>query len=182
MPTLSGALTTLDVSLEPSDDEPLQKTRMSSELSQLSISLLRCVVLTRHLERIVGAIERAIPCNTLSGMHLSITQSELEVNGRPAVVFSIEAAARLRRLRTRVLKAIAPGTVVVDASPSVSDFLSPFIGPIVLSDIDGRRVLRSPISVRTLAVYEVAGPSCAEKKLLRRWAVPAPKQDETQRR
>jgi hypothetical protein len=170
-----GGLTTLDISLEPGSDQPWGKVTPSDDVAKLNVSLLRCVVLTHHLPRIVGAIERAIPSKTLGRIRLSIAQSELEINGRPALVFSIEAAALLRRLRARVLKAIAPGTVVVDACPSVSDFLSPsFIGPIVLSNLGVRGALRYPLLVRTVGVYEVEGPSSPPRKLLRRWAAPVP--------
>lgn len=117
-----GALRTLEIVLESSVGGPHEDTAPSNGARQRVISLLRCVVLAQHLDHVLGAIERVIPSKTLSSLQIPLIQGELEVNGRRTIVVRIAAAARLRRLRTRVLNAIMPAVVALDSSPSVSDF------------------------------------------------------------
>lgn len=166
-------LTTLDVSLEP--DRSLRATRPASAASagQKGISLVRCAVLTRHLERIVGAIQRAVQLRGISDLQFLVSESELLVNGHPAIILTIDSDAKLRRLRSRVLKAITPGTIVVDSSPSVSDFQSRYIGPIVFPDMGGRSVSHSQLSVQSVAIYKVEEPKGRVRTLLRRINVAA---------
>ena len=174
LPIPRSALTTLEIVLESDGD--LSSSRLPSNgTSRRSVSVLRCVVLTQHLERVIGAIGRAISSKSLGPLELSVLQREVEVNGRPAVVLGIEASARVKRLRTRVLRTILPATIAVDSSPSVSDFLAPCIGPIVLADVGGDYTSRSAILIRKVSAYTMEGPSGHEKILLRQWTAPAPR-------
>ncbi len=143
-----------------------------------SISLLRCVVLTRHLERIIGAINRAVQHRGIGVGQLVVSEFELEVNGHPATIQTVESDAMLRRLRSRVLKAITPGTIVVDSSPAVCDFQSRHIGPIVFPELDGRCISRSHVTLHSIGIYKVDEPSARAKSLLRRIGIPpSPEQD-----
>jgi len=165
-----GALRTLDVLLESSIGAPCDDTVRSNGARHRVICLLRCVVLAEHLDHVLGAIERAIPSKMLSSLQVPLIQGELEVNGRPSIVLRVVgASARLRRLRTRVLNAILPAVVALDSSPSVSDFLSPTIGPIALDDLRARDLARSLLRIRKVGIYTTDGSSDRSRKLLRYW-------------
>lgn len=174
VPTPHSAVRTLDVLLESSSEPSPHDAAPSNGARHRSISLLRCVVLAQHLDLVLGAIERAIPSKLLGRLKFPLFEGELEVNGHATVVFRIEAIAKIRRLRTQVLNAILPAVVAVDSSPSVSDFLSPTIGPIAINDVGGRHVGRSLVTIRKVGIYTVDGPNERDKKPLRFWTAPMP--------
>ncbi len=169
-----GALRTLDIVLESGAGKPREGTAPSNGARQRVISLLRCVVLAQHLDHVLGAIERAIPSKTLSGLQIPLIQGELEVNGRRTMVVRIGTAGRLKRLRARVLNAIMPAVVALDSSPSVSDFLSPTIGPIAVDEVRGHDLVQSLLRIQRVSVYTTDGASDRGRKLLRCWTAPAP--------
>ena len=174
MPAGHRALRTLDILLESGGEAP-QGDAASNGAPKQVITLLRCVVLEQHLDRVLGAIERALPIKLVGRLQFPVIQGEIEVNGRPTVVLRIEAAARLRRLRTRVLDAILPAVVAIDSSPSVDDFLSPMIGPIALEDGGGRSAARSILTIRKIGVYAADGLNPQDRKALRSWIAPLPR-------
>jgi hypothetical protein len=164
------AMTTIVVSLDPEGTASLHSRRASPQRGNgLHVSLLRCVALTRHLGSILAAVERAAQGSELGGLTLTINRYRVSVNGDPSEVMALEGEAKLARLRSRLVKAIEPGIVALDAAPSICDFRSRSIGPTMVPEFGGHRVGSTTIRLRNVSVFEIDGETYQPRKLLRRW-------------
>jgi hypothetical protein len=165
MTTKQLALTAIDIALDPDRDTFGALSLDLDALGEPRISLVRCLALTEHLESVFGAVERAVPAKSLRGLVISVTGREIVVNGKRSIALLVEPTLKLSRIRARIMKAIKPGIITFDASPSVGDFMSSHIGPLLLADLSSRRLPPLTFGVQSVSIYEVAG---AEHRLTRR--------------
>jgi hypothetical protein len=151
------------------------------------VSLIQCFAVTRHLQSIIGAVQRAISHRrpiTLRIAPNTYPAGQARVVGADRI--AVQPAVELVRLQASLLRAIAPGiaspellsslresaTVELDelSTTAVLDFLSSGVLPSFAPPLSVDPFSPVELVVRSLSMYEL-GLGGAPRSILWRWTI-----------